>query len=490
MEAPYHGRLFEFRAYRDFLAAVPAEMRKLPVYITETDQNERWADQNSGWVQAAYYEVDQWNQRPGSQKIQTLVLYRWKSFDQWGIEHKPGVIQDFRAAVARSYLRPQVEAASAMSTTYLPMVHGGAAQSAEMPREWDARLELPAGRPRARLVQAQPKPGEVTWRLVEAKWFDKEEAKGKTQVFVEVLDELGQRVVGQPVRWWWAQGMETKRSEEKPKHDYSLNFDMYNPAPSYSVEIADGVSDRVEGLGLGDLEAPEYNVHTAYRLVFQRVTAVANEQASSNSPQPVPASVGELRAQASPLDPLVLEALIAVESGGTGFWEGRLKIRLEAHLLLSPAYGNPAAFQPFFRFNRDNILEAEYRPDARAAWIAYHAGQENEWGAFQVARMIDADAAIRCTSMGLGQVMGFHWQALGYGSPMAMLAAMQRSEAAQLVAMVNYILARPALVAAINGRDWETITRLYNGVGLEHIYTPRLIAAYAKLGGKKGTTNG
>ena len=38
MNAPFQNRRYNFRTYQDFLNAVPASMRSLPCYITETDR--------------------------------------------------------------------------------------------------------------------------------------------------------------------------------------------------------------------------------------------------------------------------------------------------------------------------------------------------------------------------------------------------------------------------------------------------------------------
>ncbi len=103
MNAPFHDRRFQFRTYQDFLQAVPISMRHLPVYVTETDQNDAWVDANTAWVRAVYQEIDEWNRRPGSQKIRALALYRWPKYDRWYIEGKNGVIADFRAALALDY---------------------------------------------------------------------------------------------------------------------------------------------------------------------------------------------------------------------------------------------------------------------------------------------------------------------------------------------------------------------------------------------------
>ena len=77
--------------------------RHLPVFITETDQDEPWADANTGWVQAAYAEIDSWNRQPHAQQIRALLLYRWPKLDRWAIEGKGQVIDDFRAALAHGY---------------------------------------------------------------------------------------------------------------------------------------------------------------------------------------------------------------------------------------------------------------------------------------------------------------------------------------------------------------------------------------------------
>ena len=94
---------YHFLAYRDFLQAIPHNMRQLPVYITETDQVSAWEDVNRGWVQAAYAEIDGWNRNPGNQKIRGLFLYRWPQVDRWYIEGKQGIIADFRVAMRNDY---------------------------------------------------------------------------------------------------------------------------------------------------------------------------------------------------------------------------------------------------------------------------------------------------------------------------------------------------------------------------------------------------
>lgn len=103
LDPPFHFYHYHFFAYRDFMTAVPANMRHLPVYITEADQDVAWRNENRGWVQRAYAEINWWNQQPGHQQIRALILYRWSRHDKWYIEGKQGVIEDFRQALRNEY---------------------------------------------------------------------------------------------------------------------------------------------------------------------------------------------------------------------------------------------------------------------------------------------------------------------------------------------------------------------------------------------------
>jgi hypothetical protein len=102
MAAPFQDRHFQFRCYQDFMHAIPQDMRHLPVYITETDQDKPWENANRGWVQNAYREIDDWNRTPGNQQIRALALYRWQ-FDKWHIDDVRGVHEDFKMAMDHDY---------------------------------------------------------------------------------------------------------------------------------------------------------------------------------------------------------------------------------------------------------------------------------------------------------------------------------------------------------------------------------------------------
>lgn len=100
----YKGLQWEFRTYRDFLNAVPQSKRHLPALITETNQEGAWTNANTGWVQAAVREIQEWNAAPHAQQtqqIRALVLYRWPAgLDRWGIEKSHELHEDIRAAAS------------------------------------------------------------------------------------------------------------------------------------------------------------------------------------------------------------------------------------------------------------------------------------------------------------------------------------------------------------------------------------------------------
>ncbi len=106
MNPPYAQRHFNFRAYRDFLVALPKSFRTLPVFITETNPYAGWRDANIAWIQSAYAEINAWNADPTRQPIQALVLFRWRTLPdhpEWGIQDKPALIADFLAALTAGY---------------------------------------------------------------------------------------------------------------------------------------------------------------------------------------------------------------------------------------------------------------------------------------------------------------------------------------------------------------------------------------------------
>ncbi len=103
MAPPFNHLRSGFRTYVDFMEAMPDWVKSLPVYITESNQNAPWENRNTGWVQAAYAEINRWNGGLGHQQIRCLALYRWAKYDQWHIDGKSGVLDDLKLAQGYGY---------------------------------------------------------------------------------------------------------------------------------------------------------------------------------------------------------------------------------------------------------------------------------------------------------------------------------------------------------------------------------------------------
>lgn len=103
MDPPHEHWRYGFRTYMEFMEVIPGWAKSLPIYITETNQNGPWENRNTGWVQAAYAEINRWNRTHGHVQIRCLALYRWHEYDQWHIKGKSGVLDDLKLAQVYGY---------------------------------------------------------------------------------------------------------------------------------------------------------------------------------------------------------------------------------------------------------------------------------------------------------------------------------------------------------------------------------------------------
>ncbi|MBN1658814.1 MAG: cyclic nucleotide-binding domain-containing protein [Anaerolineae bacterium] len=162
---------------------------------------------------------------------------------------------------------PRPVADTLPAATARPQPTPTAAERPQPERRLDERLS-------ALNVGVQPtgvRAGQSYWRLVEARWADEAQAAGAHSIFIDVLDENGSKLVGQPVEIRWEGGSLTVNTEAKPANEFSANFPMYNTLGSYSVRVSGLPSDVVVGLGLGTPQSPNFKVHTCFYLTFQRV---------------------------------------------------------------------------------------------------------------------------------------------------------------------------------------------------------------------------
>lgn len=129
MGAPFDNRNYNFKSFQDFLNETPTAFKHLPVFITEFDGDEHLWGENNGFIQAAYGEVNWWNQQPNTQKVQCLALYRWGAFDKWQLSDKDGSIQDFKNAMLQFTPSPEPLVKQALGAG-ISVVVGSAVQQA------------------------------------------------------------------------------------------------------------------------------------------------------------------------------------------------------------------------------------------------------------------------------------------------------------------------------------------------------------------------
>ncbi|MBI1295234.1 cyclic nucleotide-binding domain-containing protein [bacterium] len=137
------------------------------------------------------------------------------------------------------------------------------------PRGWDGRIDQLG----VSVAEAGVPSGQPYWRLIDVRWENEQEAGGKHHVYVEVLDENGQRIVGQPVTIFWPGGGDTIQTENKPSPEYASNYPMFKAGNSYNAKVEGLPSDVVQGMGLGTPDLPFHTIHTNFLLTFQRTVA-------------------------------------------------------------------------------------------------------------------------------------------------------------------------------------------------------------------------
>lgn len=202
---------------------------------------------------------------------------------------------------------------------------------------------------------------------------------------------------------------------------------------------------------------------------------------------------GLLSTLAAPLaiEPETGVAVMSVESGGTAFVQGRMVIRFENHVFFDQwGKANPAVFAQHFGYSSEARWKGhEFRASAADAWKSFHGKQAGEWEVFRFAETLARQAARMSISMGLPQVMGFNFAALGFKSVDAMFDAFSDAaggERAQVVGMFDFIKGAKttsAMLDALRTRDWVAFAKRYNGSGQAEVYGQRLKAAYVAAKG-------
>ena len=187
-------------------------------------------------------------------------------------------------------------------------------------------------------------------------------------------------------------------------------------------------------------------------------------------------TIEQIQQQAEKLgiETAALQAIHEVECRGSGFNPDNTPVILfERHVMRQRLIANKRDFDL-----RIMLIE---RPDlcnkSSGAYGLYSA----QHGRLAAAAEYHRESALESCSWGIGQVMGYHWQSLGYISLQAFINAMYKDEASQLDAMCRYITVNN-LVNTLKSKDWKAFALGYNGKAYaKNNYDIKLANAYKKF---------
>ena len=181
---------------------------------------------------------------------------------------------------------------------------------------------------------------------------------------------------------------------------------------------------------------------------------------------PISAQALDFTAGSLGVDLPAVWAVLTVETSGCGFLpDRRPKILFERHKFHSATDG---------RFGRT-------APDLSAPTQGgYGAGGSNQYNRLARAMALDETAALESTSWGLGQIMGFNADKVGFEDVKAMIEAFRDSEDQQLGAMMAFVQ-RAKLAPAMRAGDWKVFAFGYNGANFQkNEYDKKLAKFHAR----------
>ena len=159
------------------------------------------------------------------------------------------------------------------------------------------------------------------------------------------------------------------------------------------------------------------------------------------------------------IDPSVALAIASIESRGFGFLpSGRILILFEGHQFyahLAKKYGAAKARE----------VAAKYPKICYQTWTkAHYLGYEREYERLAIANSIDVECALKSTSFGIFQLMGFNYACTKEPNVGDFVEKMTQNEFYHLKAFFDFISV-PKMLTAIKNRNIDGIASFYNGSG-------------------------
>lgn len=161
----------------------------------------------------------------------------------------------------------------------------------------------------------------------------------------------------------------------------------------------------------------------------------------------------------------VCASFVEVESAGSGFDSktGKIKIQFEPSHFKKRAQAEFKYYSELLKKKDLTQLENTFISDWKLVLNNKIDIQSREWPAFNAAFKINPDAAMESTSIGLGQIMGFHYKRLGYKTVGEMWDDAKKGEDRQIWQMLKFLATDTRLSKAIKEKNWHLIATYYNG---------------------------
>lgn len=463
MQPPFNHRRYGFRTYIDYMMAIPERLRHLPVWITETNPNDAWNSGDKEWIRRAYAEIDRWNQL-GQQQIRSLCLYRWIDHDKWSFKNKPFVKEALIEVAQRGYQwrelmetpnpqpEPQPEAPDVEIGVSIKVLRDTNLRTTPGYLDKDEKDIITVLKPddTAEVVSDAKLVDGLNWLKVKVftgngsntGWLADTAPNGLPLVVV-VGSEF---VIGDRV-----EACAHLNVRGGPGRFYGVTRRL-NPGDQLTLEdgpkFADGLIWWLTGIGW--------------------CAESANGVALIGKPK---ADIIDELAATYEIDAKVIKAVIAVESGGSGFGpDGKVLIRFEPHVFLSKLTDSRQRerFDELFEIGEPAWDGSKHKVKVGDRLESWHGDQNQEYKAFNLARSISEDAAYQSISLGLPQLMSFHYAKLGYDSPQEMYLAFQ-SEDEQIRAMFVF-MEKSGAIKKLKDGDLLGFAKIYNGSGQKQHY--------------------
>lgn len=161
-----------------------------------------------------------------------------------------------------------------------------------------------------------------------------------------------------------------------------------------------------------------------------------------------------------------IKAVSYVESKGQAYYaDGFPVILFERHI---------------FRKYTNGIYNQSH-PELSGPQGNYGPAGQHQRDKFNAAFKLNPTAAMKACSWGKYQLMGFNYDACGFGSVGEFVDAMKESEGRQLEAFTNFVI-HNRLDKYLRTHNWAAFAKGYNGTGYkQNQYDTKMASAYAKF---------